>query len=64
VPALYVVGDHDLAMLSVRDTLPRLRDCVPQLREPVLLPGCGHWTQQERPDDVSTAMTGFIQELD
>jgi pimeloyl-ACP methyl ester carboxylesterase len=64
VPALYVVGDHDLAMLSVRNTLPRLRDDAPQLREPVLLPGCGHWTQQERPDDVSKAMIGFIRELD
>jgi pimeloyl-ACP methyl ester carboxylesterase len=64
VPALYVVGDHDLAMLSVRNTLPRLRDYAPQLREPVLLPGCGHWTQQERPDDVSKAMIGFIRELD
>ena len=26
--------------------------------------GCGHWTQQERPDDVSQAMIGFIRELD
>jgi pimeloyl-ACP methyl ester carboxylesterase len=51
-------------MLSVRNTLPRLRDDAPQLREPVLLPGCGHWTQQERPDDVSKAMIGFIRELD
>jgi pimeloyl-ACP methyl ester carboxylesterase len=64
VPALYVAGERDLVLLGARSALPRLRDYAPQLREPVLLPGCGHWTQQERPDDVSTAMTGFIQELD
>ena len=29
-----------------------------------MLPGCGHWTQQERPDDVTKAMIGFIRELD
>jgi pimeloyl-ACP methyl ester carboxylesterase len=43
--------------------LPRLRDCAPELREPVLLEGSGHWTQQERPDDVSKAMIGFLREL-
>jgi pimeloyl-ACP methyl ester carboxylesterase len=36
---------------------------VPGLREPVLLPGCGHWTQQERPEEVSAAMIGFLREL-
>jgi pimeloyl-ACP methyl ester carboxylesterase len=43
--------------------LPRLRDCAPALREPVLLDGCGHWTQQERPQEVSQAMIGFLREL-
>jgi pimeloyl-ACP methyl ester carboxylesterase len=36
---------------------------VPQLREPVVLPGCGHWTQQERPAEVSKAMIDFLYEL-
>ncbi len=66
VPALYVAGDRDLvvAFSGGPEMLPRLRDCAPQLREPVLLGGCGHWTQQERPDEVSKAMIGFIRELD
>jgi pimeloyl-ACP methyl ester carboxylesterase len=64
VPALFVAGERDLVLLGARNVLPRLRDYAPQLRESVLLPGCGHWTQQERPDDVSKAMIGFIRELD
>jgi len=64
VPALYVAGDRDVVLLGARNALPRLRDYAPQLREPVLLGGCGHWTQQERPDDVSKAMISFIRELD
>jgi pimeloyl-ACP methyl ester carboxylesterase len=66
VPALVVAGDRDLVISGpgLREILPRLRDVAPRLREPVLLSGCGHWTQQERPDDVTKAMIGFIRELD
>jgi pimeloyl-ACP methyl ester carboxylesterase len=64
VPALYVAGDRDVVLLGARDALPRLRDFAPRLREPVLLAGCGHWTQQERPAEVTEAMIGFIRELD
>ena len=66
VPALFITGDHDLAIRAPggREMLPRLRGCAPALREPVLLEGCGHWTQQERPGDVSKAMIGFLRELD
>ncbi len=64
IPALFIAGDRDLVISRARETLPRLRDYAPQLREPVLLSGCGHWTQQERPDDVSQAMIRFIRELD
>ena len=49
---------------GAREQLPRMREYIPQLRGTVLLPGCGHWTQQERPGEVSEAMIGFIRELD
>jgi pimeloyl-ACP methyl ester carboxylesterase len=66
VPALFLAGDRDLvvAYSGGERILPGLRDCAPALREPVLLPGCGHWTQQERPADVSMAMVAFLRELD
>ncbi len=65
VPALYLVGDRDLvlAFSGGPQSLRQLRDFAPRLREPVLLPGCGHWTQQERPAEVSAAMIGFLREL-
>jgi len=66
VPALYLAGDRDLvvAFSGGPGMLGQLRNFAPRLREPVLLPGCGHWTQQERPHEVSQAMIGFISELD
>jgi pimeloyl-ACP methyl ester carboxylesterase len=33
---------------------------VPNLRRIVLLPRCGHWTQQERPLDVSGELLDFL----
>jgi epoxide hydrolase A/B len=36
---------------------------VPKLQKPLILPGCGHWTQQERPRDVTAAMIEFLQRL-
>jgi pimeloyl-ACP methyl ester carboxylesterase len=28
-----------------------------------MLPGCGHWTQQERASEVSAAMIDFMRQL-
>jgi pimeloyl-ACP methyl ester carboxylesterase len=38
--------------------LPRTRllGVSPHLRKTVMLPGCGHWTQQERPAEVNAAL--------
>jgi pimeloyl-ACP methyl ester carboxylesterase len=48
VPALYVAGDRDLVMYfpGMDRLLPSLSKFVPKLRKTIVLPGCGHWTQQ------------------
>jgi pimeloyl-ACP methyl ester carboxylesterase len=43
--------------------LPALTTFVPRLRETIILPGCGHWTQQERAKEVNDAMLGFLRSL-
>ncbi|MGH8706812.1 MAG: alpha/beta fold hydrolase, partial [Burkholderiales bacterium] len=65
VPALYVAGDRDLvvAFPGMDKLLPALRQFVPELRETIMLPGCGHWTQQERPVEVNAAMANFLKSL-
>ncbi len=37
---------------------------APQLHGPVVLPGCGHWTQQERPAEVNAALLDFLAGID
>ncbi len=65
VPALYVAGDRDLvvAFRAVDQLLPGLPKFVPELRGAIMLPGCGHWTQQERPGEVNAAMIDFLRGL-
>ena len=65
VPALYVAGDRDLVvkfrgMAQLLSDLPRF---VPGLRRTTMLPGCGHWTQQERPREVNAAILEFLKGL-
>jgi pimeloyl-ACP methyl ester carboxylesterase len=65
VPALYMAGDRDLvvAFRGMDQLIANLKTFVPQLTQTIILPGCGHWTQQERPEDVSEAMLGFLKAL-
>jgi pimeloyl-ACP methyl ester carboxylesterase len=65
VPALYIAGDRDLvvAFRNMDRVIANLADNVPQLRGTIMLPGCGHWTQQERPSEVNAAMIGFLRQL-
>jgi len=65
VPALYMAGDRDLvvAFRGMDKLLLALKQFVPQLRDTIMLPGCGHWTQQERPAEVNSAMVAFLKSL-
>ncbi|GLZ14213.1 epoxide hydrolase [Actinomadura sp. NBRC 104425] len=64
-PALFIAGDRDLvaAAPKARDSVAGMKTFVPDLRDTVWLPGCGHWTQQERPDEVNRALIDFLGAL-
>jgi pimeloyl-ACP methyl ester carboxylesterase len=65
VPGLYMVGDRDL-VVSFRGmdrVIDNLANDVPRLRGKIVLPGCGHWTQQERASEVNAAMIDFLRQL-
>jgi pimeloyl-ACP methyl ester carboxylesterase len=60
-PALFVVGERDptLRFTSVEP----MKTHVPELQKTVVLPGCGHWTQQERPSEVNRELIAFLRGL-
>jgi pimeloyl-ACP methyl ester carboxylesterase len=65
VPALYIAGDRDpvLEFPGMDRHLADLPRFVPRLRRTIMLRGCGHLTQEERPAEVNAAMIEFLQGL-
>ena len=65
LPALYIAGERDVVLdfPGVRRRIAEMANFVPQLRRTIILPGCGHWTQQERVAEVNAAMIEFLHEL-
>jgi pimeloyl-ACP methyl ester carboxylesterase len=65
VSALYIAGDRDpvVSFPGMDQLIPNLANFVPQLRRTIILPGCGHWTQQERATEVDAAMIDFLRAL-
>ncbi len=61
VPAIFITGEKDV----VRSFAPEdtIRQNVPNLKDLVIVPGAGHWVQQERPDEVNKALIGFLKGL-
>ncbi len=58
-PALFIGGERDSPV--VFGSLAPMQAAVPRLRRTVLLPGCGHWVQQERPGDVNRELIDFLR---
>jgi pimeloyl-ACP methyl ester carboxylesterase len=58
-PALFIGGERDTATRFV-DRKPMER-AVADLRS-VVIPGCGHWIQQERPDEVNDELIAFLKD--
>ena len=63
VPALFIAGDRDAVITSPagQKAIAAMPAAVPRLQRTLLLPGCGHWTQQERPQAVNDALLEFLQ---
>ena len=66
VPALYMAGEQDLVVKfpGADQLIANLKQYVPKLQQTIMLPDCGHWTQQEKPDEVNSALITFLKGLD
>lgn len=64
-PALFIGGRRDLVltMFGRVDFEPLMRAEVPDLKGCHVLEGCGHWTQQERPKEVTKLLLGWLAAL-
>ena len=60
VPALFVGGDRDGPTVWGAPSIARFPTTLPKLHASTILAGCGHWTQQERPEEVNAALLDFL----
>jgi pimeloyl-ACP methyl ester carboxylesterase len=63
VPSLFIGGDRDGPTLWGAAAIERFPATLPRLHRSLVLPGCGHWTQQERPSEVNDALLDFLGSL-
>ena len=63
VPSLFIGGEFDGPTMSGGRAIARFPDTLPGLRGSYILPGCGHWIQQERADEVNRLVVDWLKSL-
>ena len=62
VPAGFVAGEKDPVLLMAPPSA--MEGLVSDLRVSEIIPGAGHWVQQERPTETTEAILAFLRTLD
>ncbi len=62
-PAMFLAGAKDGVVLMAAEALQALPERVVDLRINELIPGVGHWTQQEAPDTVNRTLLKFLGDV-
>jgi pimeloyl-ACP methyl ester carboxylesterase len=65
-PALFIGGERDLVLSMLgrnANPLAFMQSQLPDLRGSDILPGCGHWTQQECPAEVNQRLVAWLKGL-
>jgi pimeloyl-ACP methyl ester carboxylesterase len=62
VPAAFVVGERDPVRHYAGAQEAGLKDWAPDLRMQLVVPGAGHWIQQERAEAVNRLLLAFLAE--
>jgi haloalkane dehalogenase len=59
MPVRVVYGERDRILPDVKETMTRVKQDLPQA-EVTALPGCGHFLQEEAPDEVGALLARFF----
>ncbi|MFF0740235.1 alpha/beta fold hydrolase [Streptomyces sp. NPDC004111] len=62
-PSLFIGGALDASTTWMSDAIDSFPDTLPGLTASHLIEGCGHWIQQERPEEVNHLLTGWLNTL-
>jgi len=62
-PTVFAAGDRDIVMDMAADGYKNLENNVANLYKKYLIPGAGHWIQQERPHEINQLLIDFLRSL-
>ncbi|WP_327169290.1 alpha/beta hydrolase [Streptomyces subrutilus] len=62
-PSLFAGGARDASTTWLADAIEAYPTTLPGLSAAHLLDGCGHWIQQERPDETNRLLTDWLATL-
>ncbi len=62
-PSFYMGGSTDLIAGNTPAAIELTRSSLADLRHLEILEGAGHWLQQERPDEVNSALVAFLRNI-
>tara|TARA_B110000879_G_C10842905_1_gene382264 strand:- start:231 stop:620 length:390 start_codon:yes stop_codon:yes gene_type:complete len=60
MPTAFIGGDKDMVIAHRMEYVESMTVMLPDYRGHVIIPGAGHWTQQEKPAEFNAAL---IQQL-
>lgn len=63
-PAMFVAGTNDGVVMMAAAAIEMMPHFVKDLRINRMIPGIGHWTQQEAPEAVNDAILEFLKQID
>ena len=64
VPSLFIGGDADGPTILGARAIERFGQNLPALVRSEILSDCGHWVQQEKPEEVNEILLEFLAHLD
>jgi pimeloyl-ACP methyl ester carboxylesterase len=63
MPSYFIGGEQDIVLTMDPTGVERMRNLLPNFRGHTMIPGAGHWIQQETPNAFNTALIGFLATL-
>jgi epoxide hydrolase A/B len=63
-PSMFAVGERDCVLAMIGGETSKIVEAsMPNCRKQVIIPGAGHWIQQERPQQINQLLVDFAKGL-
>jgi pimeloyl-ACP methyl ester carboxylesterase len=62
-PTLFIAGENDATVDMNRSAFDNMEKSVLQLKKKIMMPGTGHWIQQERPREINDLIIDFLKSM-